>query len=127
MNRRLQKQLDFCTIEIYDRYLITRMNEGITVTPEHNAVLVELAETYFKGVPFGYITHRINSYSVNPSVYVETSKIENLAAFAIVAGATSQISTIEIEKLFLSKPVKQFPLVEEAVAWVEDKVASFTK
>jgi len=33
---------------------------------------------------FVYITHRVNSYSVDPTIYISVSKIENLVGFAVV-------------------------------------------
>lgn len=61
------------------------MNEGITVIPEYNDILISLANTYFPQRDFVYITHRKNSYSVDPTIYIETSKISNLRAFVVIA------------------------------------------
>ena len=63
---------DFGTIELHEHYVITIMNEGITVKPEYNEELVSIANTHYKGKPFAYITHRKNSYAVDPSVYFKT-------------------------------------------------------
>ncbi len=65
--------------------IITIMHEGVNVSPDYNDALLQVAETYFKNKPFVYITHRINSYSVDPKIYHETSKIKSLKGFAVVS------------------------------------------
>jgi len=113
---------DFGTVEIYENYVIWVMNEGITVKPEYNDILVRIATKYYANKKFGYITHRVNSYSVDPRVYFETSKIENLIAFAVVSPEDIKASTIEVEKIFLKKPFQHFKTVDEATYWVDTVV-----
>lgn len=120
--RTLLKQ-DFCNIEIYDDYIVVIMFEGITVAPNYNEVLVHISEKYFKNMYFGYITHRIHSYAVDPRIYFETSKIKNLAAFAVVSSKQIDVSNTQLEKIFLKKPFKHFFELEKAIYWVLDEVS----
>lgn len=112
-------KFDFCQMHIYDNYLIVIMNEGITISPAHNKTLLNVVDTYFKNKKFVYISHRINSYSVDPSVYFETSKISNLAGFAVVSKDYKAKSNAEIEKLFLNKPFEIFSTMAEAIDWID--------
>lgn len=114
---------DFCEIKIFDNYIIVVMFEGINLTPEKNDVLLSIATKYFKNSNFGYITNRIHSYSVDPSIYLETSKIENLVSFAVVSSKQIIISNTKIEKLFFKKPFKHFTLLEDAINWTEKNVS----
>ena len=107
----------FGKVTIYDNYLISIMNEGITVTPNLNTVLVNIADTYYKNKNFVYITHRINSYAVNPHVYFKTSQIPNLMGFAVVSGKRIVIDNTDLESVFLSKPFKSFTKMEDAIDW----------
>ncbi|MEO9077323.1 MAG: hypothetical protein ABI263_08520 [Gelidibacter sp.] len=104
-------------MHIYESYLIVIINEGITVSPKHNTVLINVVDTYFKSTSFVYITHRINSYSVDPSTYLETSKIKNLKGFAVVSTDYKAKSNVEVEKLFLNKPFETFDDLKDAVTW----------
>lgn len=113
---------DFGKIDVFDTYVLAVMDEGVTVKPEYNVELVKLSEQYFSGKSFGYITFRTNSYSVDPKVYIETSKIENLVAFAVVADNPLNISNIDVEKIFLTKPMKVFSNLDEAKNWVNQVV-----
>lgn len=112
-------KFDFCEIHIYDYYLVVLIKEGITVSPKHNAVLINVADDFFKSTNFVYITHRINSYSVDPSTYLETSKIKNLKGFAVVSKDYKAKSNVEIEKLFLNKPFETFDDLIDAESWVK--------
>ncbi|MCF6307781.1 MAG: hypothetical protein L3J09_07480 [Flavobacteriaceae bacterium] len=113
---------DFCEIEVYNDYIIAIMNEGISLTPDKNDVLLGISSKYFKNKDFGYITHRINSYSVDPRIYTETSKIENLVSFAVVSNNKLALSNAQIEKLFYKKPFKQFINLEDAISWIKKHV-----
>lgn len=109
---------EFGEIRVFPNFVVVVMKEGITVHPEHNKELVWIAEKYYKGKNFGYITYRINSYAVNPMVYLLTSKIDNLVAFAVVSTDGLKLSNIEIEKRFLTKPFEHFSNLDDAKNWV---------
>jgi hypothetical protein len=115
---------DFGIAELHQNYMLMVMNEGITVNSSINAKLSELAISHFKDRSFGYITHRKYSYAVDPNVYLETSKLPTLVAFAIVSDNDIRLKTAEVEKRFLNKPLKVFKELHAAVNWVEDIVAS---
>lgn len=107
----------FGDVRIYDNYMIAVMNEGITVTADLNDVLEDLAASYFKDKSFVYITHRINSYAVDPSIYFKTSKITNLMGFAVVSGKKIIIDNTDFERSFLRKPFQSFTKLEDAITW----------
>ncbi|PNQ72965.1 hypothetical protein C1T31_08145 [Hanstruepera neustonica] len=110
----------FGKITIYDNYLIAVMNEGVTILPELNDVLENISNDYFSGKNFVYITHRLNSYAVDPNIYFRTSKIENLVGFAVVSGKKIVIDNTDLESVFLSKPFKTYNNLDEAIKWAND-------
>ena len=112
-------KFDFCEMHIYDHYMVVVMNEGVTITPSHNQILLNIVDTYYKNKKFVYITHRLNSYAVDPAIYFETSKIENLAGFTVVSKDFKAKSNAEVEKLFLNKPFEIFDTLEEAITWAK--------
>ncbi len=115
-------KFNFCDMFIYSNYMVVTMNEGVNITPAHNDVLLNVVDTYFKNKKFVYISHRIRSYSVDPAIYKETSKIDNLAGFAVVSKDYKAKSNAEIEKLFLHKPFEIFDGLEEAITWAQSIV-----
>ena len=58
------------------------------------------------------------------NTYIETSKIDNLVAFAVVTNEPLAMSNTEVEKLFLKKPVEVFDTVEQAAIWIESLIAN---
>lgn len=112
----------FGELSIFDNFIIAVIKEGVILTMEDNVVLIDIAEKYFKNQPFAYITNRINSYSVNPKIYLETSKIENLVAFAVVSQNDLSISNAQFEKQFLKKPYKSFSKLIDAIDWCEELI-----
>ena len=112
----------FGQMTIYNNYVVTVMKEGITVTPNYNDDLIDVTQTYFLNKPFVYITHRVNSYAVDPKIYFETSKIENLKGFAVVSQDYKKKENAQIEKLFFKKPFETFTTLEEAFAWADQLV-----
>tara|TARA_R110001632_G_scaffold57494_2_gene140483 strand:- start:175 stop:561 length:387 start_codon:yes stop_codon:yes gene_type:complete len=113
-----QETLQFCEVTIFPDYLYVVMNEGITVVPEYNDILINLTNTYYQEKDFVYITHRIHSYSVNPTIYLETARIENLKGFAVVAlDSEKEVINTKVEKLFFNKPFALFDSLEDAIHW----------
>ena len=118
-------QYDEYELKIYDDYIIAIWNEGVTIKPEYNAMLIDVAEIYFKNKPFVYITHRLNSYAVDPAIYKETSKIVNLAGFCVVSSDYLAKRNAEIEMMFLNnKPFKIFDDLDDAILWVNKIIAN---
>lgn len=107
----------FGKVTIYDNYLIAIMNEGVTVTPNLNVILAKIAKTYYKNQYFVYITHRVQSYAVDPNIYFKTSRISNLKGFTVVSGKKIVIDNTDLESTFLSKPFKSFTNIENAIDW----------
>ncbi|TJY31884.1 hypothetical protein [Pontimicrobium aquaticum] len=113
----------FCTINVYNSFVISSINEGFHLTPDKNKVLEEIANDYFSNNPFAYISHRKHSYSVDPSIYLQTSKIKNLIGMAVVAEVPLAKGNAQIEKLFLDKPFEIFSSLDDAIKWAKSLTA----
>ncbi|WP_179338412.1 hypothetical protein [Winogradskyella ludwigii] len=111
---------DFCSMTIYDNYVITVINEGVVITLEHNETLLKVAESYFSNKPFVYISNRINSYSVDPKVYFKTEQIPTIKGLAVVTNNYQVKVNAKIEKMFFNKPFEIFTELEDAVAWANE-------
>lgn len=123
---KISLNFDFFDMTVYDNYIVVVMKEGVNIKPEHNNILIEVADTYFKNKPFVYITHRINSYSVDPKIYYETTKIKTLVGFAVVSNNYKAKINAQIEQMFFNKAFEIFETLDEAVVWankiIEDKL-----
>ena len=117
------KVFDFCILKFYDKYVISIVNEGVIITKEKSDKISETAINYYQGKPFVYITHRIHSYSVDPNVFHDVSKIKNLAGFVVVSDNKSSIKSALLEKIFLDKPFQIFSNIEDGILWANNAYA----
>ncbi|MFD2561124.1 hypothetical protein [Aquimarina rubra] len=111
---------NFGLAEIYEDYIKVIINEGITVSPNDNNTLLEMVENHFQNKAFVYISHRINSYSIDPTVYLETAKIKSLVGLAVVSEDPRQEKQTLVEKTFFDKEFRHFNDMESALAWKEE-------
>ncbi len=109
--------LSFCTLRVYNNIVIAQMNEGIALTYDLIDEMVETVVPSFKGEPFVYITHRVHSYSVDPTIYIDVSQIENLVGFAVVSSNHMSLESTNVEKIFLKKPFEVFSNMEDSLHW----------
>ncbi|MBT8394346.1 MAG: hypothetical protein HKO81_05410 [Flavobacteriaceae bacterium] len=117
------KVFDFCVLKFYDNYVISIINEGVIVTKSLSDKICETAINYYQGKPFVYITHRIHSYSVDPNVYHDVSKIKNLVGFVVVSDSKLSIKNAILEKIFLDKPFQIFSNLDDAILWANNAYA----
>ncbi|MCK8524111.1 hypothetical protein M0D21_21215 [Aquimarina sp. D1M17] len=111
----------YCRAEVYNDHVIVYINNGVTVSPENISELNFVTKKHFENKLYIYITVRVNSYTVDPMIYLESNKIENLLGFAIVSKDSKQISQVKIEKVFTNKKIKQFRTLKKALQW-KDKI-----
>ncbi len=116
----------FCKVEIYKDYILTVMTEGITVIPKYNHLLQMAADQYYNNKPFVYMSNRIHSYSVNPTIHLEMNKIPNLVGFAVISNNPIQEMQTELEKSFFEKEYKLFNTIKSAIVWKEKIIEKYT-
>ncbi len=116
----------FCRAEIHKDYVLTVMTEGITVIPKYNELLMMVAEQYYKNKPFVYISNRINSYSVDPSIHLEMNKIPNLIGFAVISNNPIQKMQTKLEKSLFKKEYKLFNTMKSAIDWKNMIIIKYT-
>jgi len=109
--------LGYAEAFIFDEFLVNQIKEGTLVTVDHNRKLAEVLDRHFKNKPVVYISNRIFSYAVDPITYLETSKIHNLLAMAIVTDNEVYRSNALLEKKFYKKDFAVFKTLSEAVGW----------
>lgn len=108
---------DFGDIYISNRFLIGKMFVGTKINEKHNLILKNLIDTYFVNKPFVYISLRVNTYKVDPTLFINTSKIKNLIGGAVVSEGFEGKKKAEKDFEYLEKPFRIFDTIEEAKAW----------
>jgi len=111
-------------LEIHDNLVIARFDEGSDITIENWMEIREMLLDNFSG-KFAWISDRINSFSIDPTLLIAPDFIEDIDNFACLAqvnyGKKLKDST-EIAKDFLSVkvPFRSFVTLDEALNWVRE-------
>ena len=118
----LEHTLETAKFVFYKNIAVVEGHEGTHVTFEKvNNVLKVAEEVYGKDIPFVYVSHRIHSYSIDPVGYYKAMKsFPNLKAFAIVTSNKRTKMTANLERLFISKPIRVFDDLNSALLWAEE-------
>ena len=110
--------------EIHDNLVIARFDEGSDIIIEDWLEIKEMLLDNFSG-KFAWISDRINSYSIDPTILLAPGVIEDIDNFACLAqvnyGKDLRDST-EIAKDFLSDkvPFRSFVTLDDALNWVRE-------
>ncbi len=118
---------EFCTLTIGDRFIIDEMKEGSDIHLDTVSRIINLANSHFKGERWGYISNRINSYSLQPLVYRQASEFEkNMIAFAAVTNKESALVCSEVEKRQVGDRFEFscFKELDKAITWVKSVISS---
>ena len=119
-------ELDFGSVSIHEDFIVAKMNEGILFDISKNETLLEIGSEVFQGKPYAYISHRVNSYAVDPMVYKQSAKFQNLKVIAVVSDndmTRTLASTVEKEFYIDANSFKVFAKLEDATSWVQEKLA----
>ena len=102
--------------DYYSNMIVSEVNEGVHVTTE-SAIepLQRGAQVFGYGKDFVYISHRLHSYSIDPTGYYEAaSMFPNFKALAIVATNRRRRMLANLERLFMKRPIRVFDSLEDA-------------
>jgi hypothetical protein len=109
--------LGYSQVFIFQNYLINQIKEGVMVNQDHVKVLRQTIKENFGDRKMVYISNRVESYSVDPLVYPEVSRIHNLVGMAIVTNTPVNKRNAESEEMFYNKEFKVFATLEESIIW----------
>jgi len=109
---------DFGYVQLYDTYAVGVMNEGADISADDHILLSSALQKHFGRKPFGYISNRLYSYSIDPRAYQTTSKIKNLIAISVVTNNPAQRLSASVEELFFGRPFQYFGNISEARHWM---------
>lgn len=112
--------LGFSVIELFPNYLVNHSREGIVMDSDEINSLFVIFDSYYSNRKFGYISNRIQSYTVNPLIYKTENSHRNLAALAIVCYSKNCEQNIDYEQSFSNLSFNKFQDLQQAKKWMED-------
>jgi hypothetical protein len=117
---------DFGNVFVFDGFVISEINQGITFSWElHAKKIVEDVSSFFDtdGNDIIYISHRINSYAVKPVDWLNFFKHSySLKGYGVVGYTQGSFMNSIVESVFFNKKIKRFSSIDAAVQWATDKV-----
>lgn len=118
---------DFGEIDLFEDFAVGRINDGVIVDRQKVLDMFQYSLSVYDEKPFGYISDRINSYSLKPEAYEASYKAKNLVAMAVVVNTPAKRMSAAIEKMFSKIPFRQFKTLPEAKTWIKEQLASHLK
>ena len=112
--------------EIHENFVIVRFDEGSDVTVEDWKESIKVLLDNFSG-KFAWISDRINSYSIDPTLLLETEVIEDMNNFICIAQVNYEKKlkdSTDLAKDFLTAnvPFRSFEKLDDALNWVKEKL-----
>jgi hypothetical protein len=112
--------------EIHENFVIVRFDEGSNFTLEDWKEIKKVLLDNFSG-KFAWISDRINSFSVDPTLLLDTEVIEDMNNFVCVAQVNYEKKvkdSTDLAKDFFpaNVPFRSFTKLEDALNWVKEKL-----
>ncbi|MEH6408398.1 MAG: hypothetical protein V7767_14065 [Leeuwenhoekiella sp.] len=115
-----EAKFSFGKITFEGDFVIAEINNGIVFDVCDSKKLFEYCDKFYEGRSYNYISNRINSYSVNPVIYLSLDKY-NVTAMAIVTTLALTKQNSFLEKHFAQLPLEVFENILEAKIWLESQ------
>lgn len=112
--------LDFGVFFFCENFVIGEIAEGIDYKWDQIEILAMLIVEYYGNNPkIGYISNRVNSYSVDPRLWTQFhDTYDFVVANALVSYSKFSSLNADIEKLLTSKSTKRCNCLDEAIEWI---------
>lgn len=128
-NIREVREFEFGTYYFFDSLVISEINEGVVLKWKMAEKAVKASkEFYGENEPIAYIANRINSYTVAPTDWVKFYNNRHALSYYCTVGSTKgSLPSTLLEKMFFNGSLQQFDVLEDAIEWSLEKLASHKK
>jgi hypothetical protein len=115
-------EFSFGTFFFLDKIIISELHEGIHFDWDKiEQVISEIAEHYGDNFKVAFLSNRINSYSIEPQLWVDFYKDYHfIVATAIVAYNDFNYKNSALEKHFSKNSIKRCETLDEAMEWIQN-------
>ncbi|HAI16800.1 MULTISPECIES: hypothetical protein [Xanthomarina] len=113
-------EFSFGTFFFLEKIIISELNEGIHFDwGKIEQVISAIGEHYGDQFEVGFISNRINSYSIEPQLWIDFYKEYNfIVASAVVAYNKFNYKNATLEKHFSKTSIKRCQTLNEAIEWI---------
>lgn len=112
-------------IYLFEDFFVGEFDEGVDINFSNFSDISEIVKAYFENRPFGFISNRVNSYSLNlHDAELFNASFPNLKAYAVVVYNSLTEKVFEIENHFFKFNRKAFTDIDESISWVKNCISS---
>lgn len=116
---------DFADVFLFNGFIVSEINTGITFSWDNHAKVIVKDITDFtqsNGEDLVYLSHRINSYSVQPMDWLKFYRNDfNLKGYGVIGYKSQSFINTVIENLFFTKNIVKFRDLDTAIQWAMSK------
>lgn len=117
---KLTVDIDIARFELHKHYLVATIHEGVIFDTPQLQKFHEIFDTYYKDRPFGYISNRLNDYTINPTCYIETKKYDSkIVGIATLCYSDVTFQNATFAERFFDWPHQAFYTMDECVEWIQ--------
>lgn len=114
--------LSFGNFYLLDNFTIAEINEGIHLDWNKIEELINHLVLYYgEDIRIGYLTNRVNSYSIEPQSWIKFEKEYGfIVASAIVVYNDFAFINATLEKQFAKSSIKRCNSLDQAISWMQN-------
>ena len=111
--------LGFGIFRLYRNMVIGEIREGVVINTDHALEVMSFCIQYYDEFSsVVYLSDRKHSYSVDPTMHMETGKmLPKLSGYGIIYYNDLNFRVAQLEQRFLPYPSRLFRSLEEAIQW----------
>lgn len=113
-------EMPFGNFYFFEKFIISELNDGIHFEwAMVESMMSEVVSFYGKTSTLGYISNRVNSYSIDPRTWEkEHKKYHIIVASAIVCYNKEAYLNASLEDKMTQKNINQCFSLDEAIDWI---------
>ncbi len=116
---------DIGNFYFYQNFMISEIHEGVVITLDKVTEVTHkyTIKYYNNSIPFVFISNRINSYSLEPTIHFKTKiLLPNTKGYAVVTYNDLNKKVAQFEQNFLHIPTGIFADLNSAVQWAQNLI-----
>lgn len=115
-------EFSFGNFYLFDKFIISEINEGIHFDWDKiQQVIAALIDYYGSNLKIGYISNRVNPYSIEPQLWIRFQRDYGfIVASAMVSYTELNYINASIEKRFSEMSIKRCGSLDEAINWIKN-------
>lgn len=112
----------------FNNFVVAEFKQGVYVSYNDFKEIFELAQEFYGTNPVGFISNRVNSFSINLLDAIKyRQKANSFSGYAIVTYNHNTRRILAIEDYYFNIKRKRFNSLVDAAEWVNKKVTKATK